>query len=63
VKRSGRDEPMWIAIYICMAAKLGISLQSYPYLKLAKMLCLSYYCLCLLFIKIGEEVRTGFAWK
>jgi hypothetical protein len=42
---------------------LGISLYSYPYLKLAKMLCLFYYCLCLLVNKIGEEGRTGSAWK
>jgi hypothetical protein len=27
------------------------------------MLCLSYYCLCLLFNKIGEEGRAGSAWK
>jgi hypothetical protein len=27
------------------------------------MLCLSYYCLCLLFNKIGEKGRTGCAWK
>jgi hypothetical protein len=27
------------------------------------MLCLSYYHLCLLFNKIGEEGRTGSAWK
>jgi hypothetical protein len=46
-----------------MEAMLGISLHSYPYLKLAKMLCLSYYCLCLLFNKIGEKGRTGSAWK
>jgi hypothetical protein len=39
------------------------SLYSYPYLKLAKMLYLSYYCLYLLFNKIGEEGRTGSAWK
>jgi hypothetical protein len=31
--------------------------------QLAKMLCLSYYCLCLLFNKIGEKSRTGSAWK
>jgi hypothetical protein len=42
---------------------LGFSLYSYPYLKLAKILYLSYYCLCLLFNKIGEEGRTGSAWK
>jgi hypothetical protein len=44
VKRSGRNEPIWVIIHICMETTLGISLYSYPYLKLAKMLCLSYYC-------------------
>jgi hypothetical protein len=48
---------------MCMEATPGISLYSYPYLKLAKTLCLSYYCLCLLYHKIGEEGRTGSAWK
>jgi hypothetical protein len=24
---------------------------------------MSYYCLCLLFNKIGEESRIGFTWK
>jgi hypothetical protein len=38
VKRSGRDEPMWVAIHKCMEAMLGISLSSYLYLKLAKTL-------------------------
>jgi hypothetical protein len=46
-----------------MEAMLGIALYSYPYLKLEKMLCHSYYCLCLLFNKIEEEGRTGSAWK
>jgi hypothetical protein len=46
-----------------MEAMLGIALYGYPCLKLAKMLCLSYYLLCLLFNKIGEEGRTGSAWK
>jgi hypothetical protein len=36
VKRSGRDEPMWVAIHMCMEATLGISLYRYLYLKLAK---------------------------
>jgi hypothetical protein len=31
--------------------------------QLAKMLWLSYYCLCLLFNKIGEKGRTSSAWK
>jgi hypothetical protein len=63
VKRSGRDEPMWVVTYTCMEAMLGISLYSYLYLKLAKMLSLSYYFLCFLFNKIREEGRTGSAWK
>jgi hypothetical protein len=43
-----------------MEAMLGISLYSYLYLKLAKMLCLSYYHLCFLFNKIGEfQVLSG----
>jgi hypothetical protein len=55
MKRSGRDEPIWVAIHKCMEAMLGISLYSYIYLKLAKTLCLSYYLLCFLFNKIGEK--------
>jgi hypothetical protein len=52
---------MWVAIHKCMEAILGISLYSYLYLKLAKTLCLSYYLLCFLFNKIGEEGGTGSA--
>jgi hypothetical protein len=64
VKRSGRDEPMWIVTHLYMEAMLGISLYSYLYLKLAKTPCLSYYPLCFLFNKIGEqEDGTGSAWK
>jgi hypothetical protein len=44
-----------------MEAMLGIPLYSYLYLKVAKMLCLSYYLLCFLFNKIGEVGRTGFS--
>jgi hypothetical protein len=63
-KRSGRDEPMRVAIHKCMEAMLGFSLYSYLYLKPAKTLCLSYYPLCFLFNIIGEqEGRTGSAWK
>jgi hypothetical protein len=46
-----------------MVTWLGISLYSYPYFKLAKMPCLSYYCLYLLLSKIGEEGRTASVWK
>jgi hypothetical protein len=56
VKRSGRDEPMWVAIHLCMEAMIEITLYGYPYLKLAKVLCLSYF----LFNKIGEESRARF---
>jgi hypothetical protein len=62
VKRSGRDEPMWVAICMCMEAMLGTSLYRYFYPKLATMLCLSYYLLCFLFNKIMEqEGKTGSA--
>jgi hypothetical protein len=61
VKRSGRDEPGWVVMYICMETTQGFSLYSHLYLRLAKMSCFSYYLLCLLFYKIGEqEDRT---WK
>jgi hypothetical protein len=55
---------MWVAIHMCMEAKLGISLYGYLYLKLAKTLCLSYYLLYFLFNRIGEqEGGTGSDWK
>jgi hypothetical protein len=64
VKRSDRDEPMWVVIHVCMEAMVGISLYNYLYLKLAKTICLSYYLLCFLFNKIKEqEGETGSAWK
>jgi hypothetical protein len=64
VKKSGRDEPMWIAIHKYVEGMLGISLYSYLYLKLAKTLCLSYYLLWFLFNKVREEAgRIGSAWK
>jgi hypothetical protein len=62
VKRSGRDEPVWVATHKSMKATLGISLYSYFYTKLAKTICLSYYLLCFLFNKIREG-RTDSAWK
>jgi hypothetical protein len=48
---------------MCIESMPGISLYSYLYLKLAKMLYLSYYLLHFPFNKIGEEGRTGSAWK
>jgi hypothetical protein len=63
VKRSGRDESIWVVMHMCIEAMLEISLCIYRYLKLAKMLCLSYYLLCFLFNKIGKEGRTDSTWK
>jgi hypothetical protein len=61
---SGRDELMWFAIHKCMEAMLRISLYSYLYPKLAKVLCLSWYLLCFFFDKIGEQKGgRGSAWK
>jgi hypothetical protein len=58
------NELMWIAIHKCMEAMPGISLYRYLYPKLAKTLYLSYYLLCFLYSKTGEEEGgTGSAWK
>jgi hypothetical protein len=63
VKGSGRDEPMWVVIHMHIEEMLRISLYSCLYLKLAKTL-FSYYLLCFLFNKIGEEEgKTGSAQK
>jgi hypothetical protein len=55
VRRSGRDEPICIAIHMCMDVMLGISLYSYHYPKLAIMLMLSFHLSCVLSNKIGEQ--------
>jgi hypothetical protein len=54
-KRSGRDEPMCVAIHMCMEAILGISLYSYLYLKLAKTLC---FFLLSLMVSLQQNWRT-----
>jgi hypothetical protein len=36
LKRSGRDEPIWVVIHMCLEAMIGISLYSYFYIKLEK---------------------------
>jgi hypothetical protein len=60
VKRSSRDEPILVVIYIFMETTQRISLYSYIHLKLAKMLC--FYLTCFFFNKIGEqEGGTGSA--
>jgi hypothetical protein len=59
VKKSGRDELMWVVIHMCMEAMLRISLYSYLYLKVAKTIRLSYYLLYFPFNKIGEGRMGG----
>jgi hypothetical protein len=49
VKRSGRDEPIWVVIHKCMEATQGISWYSYLHLKPAKTLY------AFLFNKITEK--------
>jgi hypothetical protein len=63
VKKSGRDEAMWVVIQMCMEEMLGISLYIDLYVKLTKTLCLSYCLLCFLFNKIVEEGGTETSWK
>jgi hypothetical protein len=66
VKRSDRDETMWAAIHKCMEAMLGISLQSYLYLKQSK----HYVCLIISYIfsstksenKRAEQVLPENCW-
>jgi hypothetical protein len=55
VKRSGRDEPIRVVIHMCMEAMLGISLYSYLYLNLAKMLS---FLLSLVFSSTKLEKRA-----
>jgi hypothetical protein len=66
VKRSGRDEPIWVVIHICILTTLGISLYSYFYLKLAKTM---FFLLSLMFFsstksenKRAEQVLPERGW-
>jgi hypothetical protein len=64
MKRTGRDETVWVVIHICMEAAQGISLYSYLHLKLARTSCFSFYLICFFFNKIGEqEGGTGSAQR
>jgi hypothetical protein len=55
IKRSCRDEPIQVVIYMCMEAMLGISLYSYLYLKLAKML--SFFLLLMFSTKLEKRAE------
>jgi hypothetical protein len=61
-KKSGRDEPMWIVIHMCMEAAQGISLYSYPYLNLVKPSWFSYYLLCF-FLQQNQSTRGQNRWE
>jgi hypothetical protein len=55
VKRSGRDNPIWVVIHICMETTQRISLYSCPYIKLAK--TPYFYYLLWFFFSIKLEKR------
>jgi hypothetical protein len=55
VKRSGKDEPIQVVIHMCMEAMLGVSLYSYPYLKLGKTLSI----FLLLMFSLQQNWRKG----
>jgi hypothetical protein len=54
VKRSGRDEPMWVVIHMCMETTLGISVQL-SLSQTSKNAMSLLYLLCFLFNKIGKQ--------
>jgi hypothetical protein len=56
VKRSGRDEPKWVTIHKYMEATLVISLYSYLYLELAKML--SFLLFLIFSLKQNQRQRA-----
>jgi hypothetical protein len=55
VKRSGKDDPIWVVIHICMEETHRIYLCSYLHLKLGKTLCFSFYPICFFLNKIREK--------
>jgi hypothetical protein len=60
LKRIGRDEPIWVVIYIQIETTQGISLYSYLYFKLAKHHAFLIIFYVFFFYKIREqEGRTG----
>jgi hypothetical protein len=57
VKRTGRDEPIWVVVHICIETIQENSMCIYLYLKLAKTVCFSFYLLC--FISIKSENKRA----
>jgi hypothetical protein len=56
VKRSGRDEPMWVVIHMGMEAMLGISLYSYLYSSYQK--CYVFLIIAYIFSSTKLEKRA-----
>jgi hypothetical protein len=54
MKRSSRDEPMWVVTHMCMETTQGISPCSYLHLKLAKMLFFLSY---MFFLQQNQRTR------
>jgi hypothetical protein len=59
VKRSGREEPMWFVIHMCMEAMLRIFLYSYLFLKLIKILSFLLFIMFSLQQNSPEQVLHG----
>jgi hypothetical protein len=56
VKRSGRDEPIWVVIHICMETTQVISPYSYLHLKLAKKKKL-FFKSCVFILQQNQRTR------
>jgi hypothetical protein len=56
-KRSGKDEPVWIAIHKCVEAMLGVSLYNYLCLKLAK--CYVFLIISYIFTSTKLEIKRA----
>jgi hypothetical protein len=62
VKRSGKDESIWVVIQLCMEAMPGISLYSYPYLNQQKccvFLIIPYVFSSTKLEKRAEQIQPG----
>jgi hypothetical protein len=62
MKRSGRDESVWVVIHKCMETTQGISLYNYLYLKVQK--CHVFLIIFYVFpsTKSENKNRTDSAW-
>jgi hypothetical protein len=56
VKRSGRDESIWVVITLVNGSNLGISLYSYPYINYQK--CLAFLIIAYVYSSTKLEKRA-----